>query len=249
MDSLRVFIGHDKREQTAYNVCKFSLERHSSIPLEIEPISSSHPLYKREWHLDGEQKIDNIDGRPFSTDFAFARFLVPAVSGYSGWALFCDCDFLFRADIAELLVHNDTSRALYCVHHNFWPNSPIKMDNKAQQPYYRKCWSSFALWNCGHPANRMYLTPDVVNKATGRTLHTFSWLEDSLIGSLSEEWNWLGGHSSLDIVPKAIHYTEGGPWFPHRQNVHYALEWKEELALYNASNQREQEYGREEARV
>ena len=118
---MKVFIGWDERESIAYRVCEFSLRRHSSIPLDIEPISSSHPLYKRTWHYTGAQKIDNIDSRPFSTDFAFARFLVPAAMGYEGWALFCDSDVLFRADIAELLQYNSLDYALYCVHHNFWP--------------------------------------------------------------------------------------------------------------------------------
>ena len=230
---MKVFIGYDAREDIAYRVAEFSLRRHSSIPLDIEPISSAHPLYKRTWHYTGAQKIDNIDSRPFSTDFAFARFLVPAAMKYEGWALFVDSDVLFRADIAELLQYNSLDYALYCIHHNFWPRSPIKMDGMAQQAYFRKCWSSFALWNCQHPANA-WLTPDVVNRVTGSELHTFSWLREGLIGELPEEWNWLCGHSSRTIKPKAIHYTEGGPWMTYRQNVPYKEEWLAEKALMEA---------------
>ena len=34
----RIFIGWDKREPIAYDVAKFSLERHASVPVEVTPI-------------------------------------------------------------------------------------------------------------------------------------------------------------------------------------------------------------------
>ena len=38
------------------------------------------------------------------------------------------------------------------------------------------------------------LTPDYVNSATGLELHQFKWLEnETLIGKVDEEWNWLVG--------------------------------------------------------
>jgi hypothetical protein len=36
-------------------------------------------MYWREHKEDGNQKIDLLDGRPFSTEFSFSRFLVPAL--------------------------------------------------------------------------------------------------------------------------------------------------------------------------
>lgn len=38
-----------------------------------------------------------------NTEFTYLRFLVPYLAGYKGWALFTDDDFMWRADIAELL--------------------------------------------------------------------------------------------------------------------------------------------------
>jgi len=38
MKPLRVYVGWDSREDIAYQVCKRSLEQHSSIPLQIIPI-------------------------------------------------------------------------------------------------------------------------------------------------------------------------------------------------------------------
>ena len=225
---MKIFLGFDEREKEAYEVCEYSLRRHSSKPLDIEPISSAHQLYEREWHQRGIDRIDNIDGYPFSTDFSFARFLVPQIMEYKGWAMFVDCDFLFRGDVQALFSQAEDCYAVMCVPHNYRPNSPIKMDGVSQSKYYRKNWSSMVLWNCGHDMNKI-ITADQVNSRIGGELHKFFWLDDQDIGHVGEEWNWLEGHSSASIDPKAVHYTEGGPWFPYRQNVHFAQEWKAEF--------------------
>ena len=226
--NMPIFIGHDEREKDAYDVCEYSLRRHSSKPLDIEPISNVHPLYDRNWHQRGNDRIDDIDGYPFTTDFSFARFLVPQIMGFKGWAMYVDCDFLYRADIQELFNQAQDHCAVMCVPHNFRPTSPIKADGVKQSQYYRKCWSSMVLWNCAHDSNKM-ITADQTNTRTGGELHKFFWLNNFEIGHLPEEWNWLEPHSALEIDPKAIHYTEGGPWFWNRQNVKYAKEWKEEF--------------------
>ena len=106
------------------------------------------------------------------------------------------------------------------------------MDGKEQTIYPRKNWSSLVLWNCGHPSNKT-VTKDYVNdpNTTGKILHRFSWLEDHEIGSISHEWNWLAGwyKEPDDGKPKAIHYTEGGPWFKDYRNCEYSELWKSSL--------------------
>jgi hypothetical protein len=59
-------------------------------------------LYRRESEMIDGQPYDVIDGRPFSTEFSFTRFLVPALNMYEGKALFMDSDMYVRADINEL---------------------------------------------------------------------------------------------------------------------------------------------------
>jgi hypothetical protein len=84
------------------------------------------------------------------------------------------------------------------------------------------------LINCSHPSNSK-LTKKLVNnpRTDGKYLHRFSWLEDSEIGELSHEWNWLVGwyKEPTDGKPKALHYTEGGPWFEEYANCEYASEY------------------------
>jgi hypothetical protein len=205
-------------------------------PLRLDELTSQG-LYTRKYTSDPitGQKTDMIDGRPFSTEFSFSRFLVPHLMGYKGWALFVDCDFLFLSSLKELEQYMDSEKAIVCVHHDYQPKDGLKMDGVLQQKYFRKNWSSFVLWNCSHPANKT-LTPEIVNSQTGSWLHKFGWLEDHMIGSLPEEWNWLEGHSNKSIIPKAIHYTRGGPWFENYKNVEYADLWLKECAQLEQSN-------------
>jgi lipopolysaccharide biosynthesis glycosyltransferase len=214
----RVYVGWDAREEVAYRVCASSIARHATAPLNVVPLNQAS-LRKKGFYW---RAVDPLA----STEFTYTRFLVPHLSGYQGWALFCDCDFLFTADVAELFSLADDSYAVMCVHHEHRPKGKTKMDGQAQTVYPRKNWSSLVLWNCAHPANAV-VTPRVVNTESGAYLHRFQWLADDLIGELPVTWNWLEGwyKKPKDQTPKAIHFTEGGPWFKDYQEVDYADLW------------------------
>jgi len=226
-DPLRVFVGFDSREPTMFRVCCESMRARSTAPVCITPLTVTtleHAgLYRRRWHIVDGQFYDDIDGKPFSTEFSFSRFLVPALSLWRGWALFCDEDLLWRDDIAKLFAQADPAFALQVVKHDFTPKDETKMRGQKQTRYYRKLWSSVVLWNCEHPANRM-LTPERVNERSGQWLHAFSWLEAGLIGELADSWNWIPRHSDGDD-PAVVHYTHGTPDMPGRHDEPFADEW------------------------
>jgi hypothetical protein len=230
MQSLSLFIGYDPREDSAYKVCAHSAKKRSTLPLEIAPIKlddmRTRGLYRRPTEMRGHQLWDVISDAPMSTEFAISRFLTLHLSK-TNWALFCDCDFLWLDDIAKLAALADERYAVMCVQHNHQPLEATKMNNQAQVHYARKNWSSLMLWNCKHPANAE-LTVDVINTVPGRDLHRFFWLKDSEIGALPSRWNWLEGHSDPAIIPGAVHYTRGGPWFDHMKDCGYAQEWLRE---------------------
>ena len=233
-----IYIGYDARDHRAYNVLRYSIMRFNKeydiIPL-YEPALRRAGLFRRT-HLvspdNPNQKIDSVDRRPFSTDFTFTRFLVPALNQYDGMALFMDADMFVRADIAGIFeVYKDTRYAVQCVQHKYEPEAGLKLDGQLQTNYSRKNWSSFMLFNCAHPSNQK-LTVDDVNLQTGRWLHNFGWLKDEEIGAIHEEWNWLDGHSSETVEAKNAHFTTGGPWFenwkPSRPvDEAYAEEWQQ----------------------
>ena len=214
----RIFVGHDGRHDEAYEVCRFSLARRSSTALEIAPLKLH------------ELRANGIYWRPddplASTEFTYSRFLVPHLANYSGWALFCDNDFLWLSDIAALVALVDPSKSVLCVQHAHQPPETLKMDNKPQSVYPRKNWSSLMLFNCGHP-DTARLTPDVVNREPGSYLHQMRWTDDALIGALPNDWNWLEGSDGgfPGELPRAIHYTRGGPWLEQWRSTRFANLW------------------------
>ena len=219
MSPFRVFIGWDQREPEAYEVAKYSLVRRASVPVEVVPIKldelRARGLYARD--------VDPLA----STEFTYSRFLTPTLAGFRGWALFCDCDFLWLGDVGELLEHTQSAKAVYCVQHDYRPRETTKMDGAVQTVYPRKNWSSLMLFNCDHDAVRA-LTPQVVNRESGAYLHRMQWVADADIGALPVDWNWLEGWNEKPArgTPKAVHFTRGGPWFPQWQDVDYGDLWR-----------------------
>lgn len=227
------FVGWDRRERAAYMVCVHSLLRHATVPLDLRILHEPHlratGLYRRPTEERDGQLWDAISDAPMSTEFAISRFLIPLLADWRGWALFCDPDFYWRADVAELFALADPRTALLCVKHDHRPREALKMDGQAQTAYPRKNWSSLMLWNCAHPAHRA-LTLETVNSLPGRDLHRFCWLDDALIGALPPEWNWLVGVSEPAAEIKAAHFTLGTPDYPGCAGVPLAEEWRAELA-------------------
>ena len=219
------FIGYDSKEDIAYRVCKQSLLKKSSIKINVIALKLYELITKKIY----KRNIDPLA----STEFTYSRFLVPSLMNYNGWAVFCDCDFLFFHDIAKLFKGLSNDKAVYCVKHDYTPKERHKMDGKTQTIYPRKNWSSFIVFNCAHPSNRK-LSIDLVNNESGSYLHQFQWLQDSEIGSLDERWNWLEGWTSNynNQDPYAVHFTRGGPWFDEWKDVEFALEWCKERDLY-----------------
>lgn len=215
---INVFIGYDPREAVAFSVLSYSIHARASQPVGITPLMLSQlkGLYTRERH-------------PLqSTDFSFTRFLVPHLSGYTGWSLFMDCDMLVLDDIANLWMQRDDRYAVQVVKHNHVPKEDIKFLGAKQTKYEKKNWSSVILFN---NAKCRALTPEYVNTATGLELHQFKWLgNDNLIGELPHRWNHLVGYDAPSQDVSLVHYTIGGPYFEAYKDCEHAEAWRRELA-------------------
>ena len=104
---MKIFVGYEENHPEMFEVCKRSIERFSSLHQII-------PLRKSALQAEG------VYSRPYqgeATDFAFTRFLVPYLANYDGWALFCDGDFLWRCDPAELEKYEDDEHDVFVVKH------------------------------------------------------------------------------------------------------------------------------------
>ena len=224
---IRIVIGYDKNETVAFHVLSHSLLRNSSEPIEIVPLVKTQlrKFYSRE--------KSNIE----STDFSFTRFLAPYLSGFKGWSLFMDCDMLCVSDIAELWALRREEFAVMCVKHDYQPIDGLKFLDQIQTKYEKKHWSSVMLFNNEKCSS---LTPEVVESASGLYLHQFKWLgDDSKIGSLPLEWNYLVGEPAGSVTtPKLIHYTLGGPYFDEYVNCEHADLWRDEYRRMTHATQR-----------
>ncbi|WP_192246093.1 hypothetical protein [Mesorhizobium silamurunense] len=233
-----IWIGWDPREAAAFAVAKESIERRLISPIHVRGLVQSNlraaGLYYRPTSIRDGKLWDEISGAFCSTEFSNSRFLVPHLAK-TGLALFVDCDVLARTNVEKLFKAFDMSKAVMVVKHDFQPPEGLKMDGQVQSRYARKNWSSVLLFNCDHPANKK-LTVEMVNTLPGRDLHAFCWLDDDLIGELDASWNYLVGHTSPEISPDIVHFTEGTPLMPNYENCEYADEWRAELERWAAGS-------------
>ena len=209
---IKLVIGFDQRESVAYHTFCQSIIEHASAPLTFIPLAINSLKEYKEVHVDG------------SNDFIYSRFLTPYLNNFEGWAIFADGDMICQADIKELWNLRDESKALLVVKHNYETKVSKKYLGNKNENYPRKNWSSVILWNCSHPKHRI-LTPEFIAKQPGSYLHRFSWLDDSDIGELPKEWNWLAIEYPENKNAKLIHYTLGTPCFKEYKDSEMASIW------------------------
>jgi lipopolysaccharide biosynthesis glycosyltransferase len=218
--NVKIYIGFDQRESVAYHTFVQSLIDHASIPLDITPLAVKTLKGYEERHEDK------------SNDFVYSRFLIPFLNDFKGWAIFVDGDMICQTDIKELLDLRDNSRALQVVKHDYKTKANQKYLGNINQDYPRKNWSSVILWNCEHPKHKL-LTPNFIANESGKYLHRFSWLEDSEIGGLPKEWNWLATEYPNNDQANIIHYTLGTPCFKDYRDTEMSDIW---LKKYDRMN-------------
>jgi hypothetical protein len=214
---IRIFVGYDPVETIAYHVLCHSILRRTMSPVSLSPIGNG-TMPPELWRR-GRGEHD-------STEFSNARFMVPRLCEYEGWAIFMDCDMLCMDDIAELWAQRDDSKALLVRKHGHQDVDPgqKKFLNNEQASYDRKNWSSLMLINCAHPHWRRI----DANNDPGLDLHQFVGLKESDIGEIQGEWNTLlqPGHDFVES--SLVHFTLGGPWHGWAHYIE-AYDWRHEL--------------------
>jgi lipopolysaccharide biosynthesis glycosyltransferase len=226
MRPIPIFIGYDPREAIAFHVCANSIIRHASVPVSIIPLALTTFKDYTETHTDG------------SNQFIYSRFLVPHLMEFSGHAIFMDGDMIVRGDIAELWKLRDLSKDVQVVKHDYKTKMPIKYLGAKNEDYPRKNWSSVMLFNCNNFPTKK-LTPEYIQKSTGAHLHRFEWTDDSRVGELPPEWNWLPDEYGENKAAKLLHYTLGTPCFHDFADTPQGSEWHRERILTEYCQQRD----------
>lgn len=209
---IKLYCGYDPREAAGYYAFQDSVIENSTEPFSITP-------------LTGKQS----DG---TNAFTYARFGVPEVSGFAGFAIFADAsDMLLVGDLKDLWKMRDKKYAVQVVKHDYKTKHPRKYLGQdmesANEDYPRKNWSSLVIWNCGHMAHfrhRKELRSD-----DGAFLHRFAWLDDEEIGEIPVEWNWLADEYGENEDAKLLHWTCGMPGFYQYKNAPHASKWQQSM--------------------
>jgi hypothetical protein len=219
-EPLNVYIGYDSSQDVAYHACRQSMIDHGFDPALIHPLVQSELRQRGVYWRAVDEKA--------STEFSLTRFLVPFLNGYSGRSLFCDSDFLWRCNPMEVFEkYNDAKHNVHVVKHDLSADclSSIKMDDKVQEWYPKKNWSSLMLFENKWCTS---LTPKYVNEALPSQMHRFQWvMSEDRIGSVDPTYNSLVGYYGYDREnPRAVHFTDGGPWLKGYEGVPFAEEWR-----------------------
>jgi hypothetical protein len=214
----RIFIGYDPSQQIAYDVLEFSLRRHATEPIDVQPIDADKLP-------DFDRPVDPLA----STPFTYTRFLVPWLCEYRGIALFMDSDMLALGDICELFHLPMDGLALRVRQHDHRPTDTVKMGGKVQTQYPRKNWSSLMLMNC---SELTAWSKEAVETQSGAWLHRFEPIPDERIGDLSPEWNVL---DHMTGPTQLLHYTSGGPWLAGCEDADHADLWHAYREEYEAA--------------
>ena len=226
----KVFIGWDPAQQEAAEVCKYTLLKHSTIPLQVS--------FLRKKDLE-EQKILWKQDTAATTETTLSRFAVPHLSNYQGWSLYVDPDYVFLGDVREVFQSFDPRYAVMVVKTPYKPQSETRLDGRPTAVYGRKCWSSMMLFNNSHDRSKD-LTPEYIHAAKPNALHRFEWAAGNEVGGLGLEWQFIPGHTDPAIINgsiRAIHFTEGGPWHPDARHVPYGWYYNEALHQMRQSQQ------------
>ena len=225
MKPIKIFSGYDSNINSIANVLTSSILRRATIPVEFTYISLKmiQGFFKRKVEKDS------------STEFSISRFLTPYLSSYEGLSIFMDNDIIVTQDIKDLVNLYDPKYAIQVVKHEYEPKNKIKFLGNEQYVYPKKNWSSVILFN---NTKCRALTPEVVEKKSGKFLHRFEWLEDdSLIGEIPLDWNFLVDEyeKPKERAPSLLHYTVGGPYFKEYKECDYNKEWNDEMNYMNKS--------------
>ena len=225
MKPIKIFIGYDSNINSIAHVLTSSILRRATIPVEFTYISLKmiQGFFKRKVEKDS------------STEFSISRFLTPYLSSYEGLSIFMDNDIIVTQDIKDLVNLYDPKYAIQVVKHEYEPKNKIKFLGNEQYVYPKKNWSSVILFN---NTKCRALTPEVVEKKSGKFLHRFEWLEDdSLIGEIPLDWNFLVDEyeKPKERAPSLLHYTVGGPYFKEYKECDYNKEWNDEMNYMNKS--------------
>lgn len=187
-DNIAVFIGSSPSEWLPAKVLEFTIKKNTQLPVKVTRLCETGVTIP----MPVEKKC-----RP-KTPFSFQRFLIPALSGYKGKAIYLDADMLVFSDISELwntdMCGNDILYVAQC--------------NGKTKPQF-----SVMLMNTENLIWDINLIIESLNKKVftyDELMYDFT-IAKNTEASLNQHWNSL---EKFSTETKLLHYTNmhTQPW-------------------------------------
>ena len=187
---VRIYVGATEREMLAVKVLEYSIRKHASMSVEVIPLHRSAipiPLPK------------NPKNQP-RTPFSFQRFLIPALTGFRGRAIYLDSDMQVFKDI----------RTLWTMPFNGADLLTVRVAGASE----RRPQFSVMILNCealDWEIDKIVRSLDENRLSYEQLLHQMT-LAKSIRADIGPEWNALEHFSSRDTA--LLHFTDmhTQPW-------------------------------------
>jgi hypothetical protein len=194
-----VFVGADRSQLLASSVLEHSIKRHTDRAVRVSPLID----------LDLPEPRDIRQGS--RTNFSFARFAIPELTGYAGKGLYLDADMLVFRDIGELW-DIPFDGATVVIQEELPEHASVP--HKAGAPKRRIKQCSVMLIDCG---KARWKVGEIVGGLDGRytyedLMYDFCILPEAEIRyAVPFAWNSL---EHFDQDTRLIHYTDMDtqPW-------------------------------------
>jgi hypothetical protein len=195
----RLFVGCAPNGEDAESqaVLEYSVRKHASLPVEItwmkmnrDPRSPWYCLYEDTGN--GVRHLGGWISETWQTPFSPFRWTVPEACGFEGKAVYCDSDFVFLSDIANLWNQEFGAGSVALA--------------KGGPDGWRYC---LTLWNC--PAAKS-LFPSVHDMMADPYSHqrcnAFMLRNPQLTRPFSGNWNCVDGEDVPPAGIDALHYSD-----------------------------------------
>ncbi len=198
-EPLRIFVGAAPSEWIASKVLEHTIRANTEYRVEFSPMLVPQPVPKKR------------ENRP-RTAFSYKRFMIPALAGYRGRALYMDSDMQVFADIAEVFAIPFGEAKVMC-------SLPRELEPGATELASRSHIGrgmAFMILDCSRldwDADRIVADLDAGKYTYNDLMQRLCILpENEVVERIPAEWNSLERHEPG--VTKNIHYTviKTQPW-------------------------------------
>lgn len=202
---IRVYVGSMEAQMLPVKVLEYSIRKHASMNVEVLPL-----------HLSGIDVPTPKDSKNYPrTPFSFQRFLIPALAGYRGKAIYIDSDMLVLKDIRNLwsLAFNEADLL-----------SAWQLENSTRSPQF-----SVMLLNCASlkwNIRSIIEELDKGNLSYEELMYKMS-VAKNIRTAIDPVWNSLEQYE--EGVTALVHYTDMNtqPWVSSKNSIGYL--WVREL--------------------